>query len=204
MLDIITWLFNNSDWIFSGIGVTLVAWILSEYFKTKGENADAINNKQGITNNVTVSVNTEQHQSKNKGRDDKDQIDVKAITHILFMDDEDFPIVKRLKDAGWINTKLKKKISNLDDPAIADAQIIFVDIQGVCKDLFKDEGLGLAGALKDKYGDKKKVVLYSDNTEGDRFNPNLKKVDESLPKNAEVYEFIRLVDQFAVDIWKED
>lgn len=74
------------------------------------------------------------------------------------------------------------------------SDIFFVDIQGVGKKLdFQDEGLGLANALKNKYPNKK-VVIYSAENRGDRFHEALKKADDSLPKNAEPFQFQQTIE----------
>lgn len=79
---------------------------------------------------------------------------------------------------------------------MADADIFFVDIQGVGLKLgFRDEGLGLALALKEKYPDKK-LVIYSAEPRGERFHKALKKADETLEKNADPYQFQQLVENF--------
>ena len=195
---------NNYQWIFSGAGITVFGWCISWFWrrkKTKDHNttiAPVMQQKQ----EVVVNVNPDKI-AKNPQIITNQTIDKKAKTHILFVDDEDFTVVKLLKNAGWGNTKLKRKISNVDDPEIIDAHIIFVDIVGVCGDLFKDEGLGLARALKEKYPEKK-IIIYSGETQGDRFDRTLRMVDECLPKNAEFYQFLSLVDQFANEIWKKD
>lgn len=214
--SVITWIINNKEWLFSGLGITIVGLLYRYFLKPKnnhkGEADDAKDNFKP-TNNVNINVSTNNNVTKNdrnstpvhnNNSKSKSNSNIKAITHILFIDDNNFPIVTSLKRAGWVNTKLKKKITSIDDPLILDSHIIFVDIVGVCKELFKDEGLGLARALKEKYGDQKKIILYSAETEGNRFDKTIRMVDEALPKNAEVYEFIDLVDRFAQEIWKED
>ena len=62
---------------------------------------------------------------------------------------------------------------------------------------FHDEGLGLALAIKQKYP-KKKVVIYSAETQGDRFHKALREADSFLAKNADPYEFQRLVEEFTI------
>ena len=104
-------------------------------------------------------------------------------------------MVSQLKKSGWINTKSVKDIIDLDDPKVKEADLIFVDINGVGTKLFKDQGLGLAAALKERYQEKA-IILYSSDPEGDRFNKKLKKVDDSLPKNADPYEFISMIEQY--------
>ena len=76
-------------------------------------------------------------------------------------------------------------------------QILFsVDINGVGTQMFEDQGLGLAAALKDKYPHKA-IILYSAEPTGNRFNKKLRKVDDTLPKNAEPYQFISLIEQYS-------
>lgn len=202
---VLNWFTNNYQWFFSGLGAALIGWLASlivKRYKNKEVQTPPIAPVMQQKQEVVVNLPKEEDK---KGTQQKivSSGDVKARTHILFIDDEDFAVVKSLKSAGWGNTKLKRKIANVDDPAIMDAHIVFVDIVGVCGDLFKDEGLGLARALKEKYPEKK-IIIYSGESQGDRFDKTLRMVDECLPKNAEVYEFLSLVDQFANEIWKND
>ncbi|ENX61092.1 hypothetical protein MMP64_17245 [Acinetobacter sp. ANC 5659] len=125
--------------------------------------------------------------------------DLKKNTHILFVDDKTFKIVKTLVDEGWIHTKLVKDITTLDSPLITGNEIFFIDIQGVGTKLFNNEGIGLANIIQERHPEKK-VILYSAETTGNRFDPTLRKVDAVLEKNAEPYEFIQLVEKFAREI----
>jgi DNA-binding NarL/FixJ family response regulator len=59
--------------------------------------------------------------------------------------------------------------------------------------------LGLALNLKKKYP-AKRIVIYSAETQGDRFHEALRKADGFLPKNAEPYEFQQMVGQFSLEI----
>ncbi|WP_339841810.1 hypothetical protein, partial [uncultured Alcanivorax sp.] len=59
--------------------------------------------------------------------------------------------------------------------------------------------LGLALAIKEKYKEKK-VIIYSAETEGDRFHEALRKADSFLAKNADPYQFQRLVEEFTIGI----
>lgn len=121
----------------------------------------------------------------------------KGQTRILFIDDNhtDFKMVSILKKSGWINTKSVKDVTDLDDPKVLEADVIFVDINGVGTTMFQDQGLGLASALKKKYH-KKKIVLYSSETTGNRFHNALREVDSCLSKNAEPYQFVSLIESF--------
>ena len=71
-----------------------------------------------------------------------------------------------------------------------------MDINGVGLNLFEDQGLGLASALKKKYPNKK-VIIYSSETTGDRFHRALREVDGCLYKDAEPYQFINLIETFS-------
>ena len=87
---------------------------------------------------------------------------LKSKTCVLFIDDDrNFNVVKILKDSGWKNTKTVVDIKTLDIPVVKDADIVFVDINGVGKMLnLQYEGLDLALMLKQKYPEKK-IIIYS-------------------------------------------
>jgi hypothetical protein len=124
--------------------------------------------------------------------------DIKSICKILFIDDKKFGVVDILQNAGWKNTKRIKDIKSLDDQDVIDANIIFVDVQGVGRSLkFRDEGLGLTMALKKKYQNKK-IIVYSSEDEGkiETFHKALSIADARLSKNADPYEFQSIVEQF--------
>lgn len=157
----------------------------TNYFQQPSNN---LNN----SNTVNVIVNKE-NESTMTDIEEKQ----KALTRLLFIDDNylEYKIISILKKAGWINTKAIKDVTDLDDPKVAEADIIFVDINGVGVTLFEDQGLGLASALKKKYSSKK-IILYSAETTGDRFHKALKEVDNCLPKNAEPFQFINLIESY--------
>ena len=104
-------------------------------------------------------------------------------------------MVSILKKSGWINTKSVKDITDLDDTKVLEANIIFVDINGVGTTMFQDQGLGLALALKKKYP-KKLIVIYSSEPKGDRFHKALREVDDCLYKDAEPIQFINVIENF--------
>ena len=125
--------------------------------------------------------------------------EIKNICRILFIDDKKFAVVDILHTAGWKNTKRIKDVKSLDDQDVNEANIIFVDVQGVGKSLkFKDEGLGLTKALKEKYPNKK-VIVYSSEDEGkiETFHKALSIADERLSKNADPYEFQSIVEHLS-------
>jgi len=189
------YIMNNYEWIFSGIGVAVIGWIIIAFTKSKNKKT----NKTNQTNNNVITINNgnTNHSESTQPSKSKD-IQRKEDYRILFIDDNhtDFKMVSILKKAGWTNTKAIKDLTDLDDIKAREASIIFVDINGVGTQMFEDQGLGLAAALKDKYP-KKTIILYSAEPTGDRFDKKLKKVDDSLPKNAEPYEFISLIEQYS-------
>lgn len=190
----IEFLKENYEWLFGGIGVTALFFILDKFVfksKTKSEKSDKnkIENKNSIIINNNIGKQKTEEKIKTESKKDKSNL------RILFVDDQHtkFKMVSILKKSGWKNTHSVKDITDLDDFKAKEADIIFVDINGVGKTLFKDEGLGLASTLKKKYPEKK-IVIYSSETKGDRFHKALREVDDCLSKNAEPYQFINLIE----------
>ena len=211
------WIFDNKDWIFSGIGVIIVTYLLDFFFNKKGKEDKLHLSK--IENNVNPTINPEikneititnnvsgEHSQDNlapkSASSTKDELDTrKKLTNILFVDDDTkFKIIKILNVAGWINTKIVKDIDNPDSNLVKNSHILFVDINGVgVKMGFVDEGLGLANYLKKKYPEKK-IVLYSTESAGNRFHEALRKVDDFLYKNADPSEFQEIIEQFSAEV----
>lgn len=187
---------NNYQWIFSGIGVAVIGWLIIAFKKDK--NKKTTKNTQSTNNVITINNGNTSSSPKPTSSEKSTAIKNKEDYRILFIDDNhsDFKMVSILKKAGWTNTKAIKDLTDLDDIKAREASIIFVDINGVGTQMFEDQGLGLAAALKDKYP-QKTIILYSAEPTGDRFDKKLKKVDDSLPKNAEPYEFISLIEQYS-------
>lgn len=117
----------------------------------------------------------------------------KNTAHILFVDDEQFPVVDNLKKAGWSVEKVKD-LKNIDDDLVKRAHIIFVDYKGVGKNFSgKEEGIGLIKALVNKYNSAKRIILYSGHN---RFTleHDIKMAHNYLSKNSETYEFISMIE----------
>ena len=187
------WLIDNKEWFFSGAGIAIVSLVvfLYKYFT---------NDSSSEKSNFTDKQNDLLREEKEVPKVQKMSLDDhKNCTKILFIDDDvKFKVVKILTRSGWVHTKLIKDCETLDDISVVDAHILFIDVQGVGVSMgFSDEGLGLALAIKEKYKDKK-VVIYSAETEGDRFHEALRKADSFLAKNADPYQFQRLVEEFTV------
>lgn len=190
---------ENYEWIFSGVGATVVGIALSYILiERKKKKEKATSKTPTNTEGITINNNINSSQIKETPENKKNRI--KESTKILFVDDNhtDFQIVSILKRQGWKNTKSIKDVINLDDSKVKESDIIFVDINGVGTTLFKDEGLGLASALKNKYADKK-IIIYSVDTKGDRFHKALREVDGCLSKDAEPFQFSNLIENLLND-----
>ena len=102
--------------------------------------------------------------------------------------------MKNLKQAGYVNVKKISVVKRIDSPEICNANIIFVDINGVGESLFpKEQGLGVAKAIKKRFKDKK-VYLYS--AQHHALNSDFNLLDGVLSKNADPYEFINIIDNY--------
>ncbi len=195
----IDWLNQNKEVFFSGLGATLIAFFLSKIFSDKKSGNLAPQNKQEVIINNTNNIQSTTQEGSKAPHAGNTLANRKSLTKILFIDDDTkFKVVKILSNSGWINTSIIKDAKTLDEPIIVDAHILFVDVQGVGVAMgFDSEGLGLALALKEKYPTKK-IVIYSAESKGDRFHEALRKADSFLPKNADPYEFQKLVEELSI------
>jgi hypothetical protein len=201
------WFLANMEWIFSGVGVTIIFWIIRNIFGRKNKqsvtDANNINGGNSSSNNIDINISTVNrlgdHFVDSTSQSGKSLDDYKNVTRILFIDDDArFKVAKILVKSGWVHTSLIKDCQALDDKEVVAAEILFIDVQGVGVSLgFADEGLGLALAIKEKYPNKK-IVIYSAETQGDRFHEALRKADSFLAKNADPYEFQKLVEEFTI------
>lgn len=197
MSSFIGWFSENGEWVFSGVGVAVAVAFFTWFLPRKNDAGGPIVNTINVGSMGKSIMNSGMSSSISDGSY-KDNI------RILFIDDDSrFKVVKILQKSGWVHTTTQKDVSTLNEQSIKDAHILFVDIQGVGAAMgFGDEGLGLASAIKNEYPSKK-VVIYSSESNGDRFHKALKTVDNFLSKNADPYEFQTIVEDFAVEISKE-
>jgi hypothetical protein len=175
--------------VLAGLGFLIKRWVFGEGQRSASDGV--------LQPAVTINNTNVQHTpGGTTGIQPAAAIRSRAHIRILFIDDDTrFKVVKIMKQAGWPNVQIKKDIKDLEEPDVKDSDVFFIDIHGVGRALdFADGGLGLTLAIKNKYPEKK-VVLYSAQTDGDRFHKALKKADGSLPKNSEPYEFITLLEQ---------
>lgn len=127
--------------------------------------------------------------------------DIKARVRILFVDDkDDFPIITMLKNIGY-QVEYLSDIVDFDAKPVKYADIVFLDINGVGVAMkFKNQGMGLCGALRDYYGNAKKLILYSGETEGSIFDKDANKADATLPKDSDLYQFISYITQYGKEL----
>lgn len=189
------------------LGVTRKIWKQNQIQGQvqKQSQTQAQKQSQTIVNNITLDRGgekgkkhflTQYTQDSNGGYEmgRSDISEMKNKKHILFIDDEKFSVINILKSAGWKNVVYKNDIINLDDSSLQIADVIFVDINGVGKKLSDKQGLGLAVQLKGRYPEKK-IVIYSAEVIGNRFDEGFRKVDWCMPKNAEPIQFINIIEQ---------
>lgn len=193
-----------------GLGST-VAYYIVKSNKQKVNDSGIANNSDGDAANmsgcsvgglnVNGNNNTVISQLASIPSGDEEQVksivDMKSTCQILFIDDDKMPsVIKPLKKSGWKNIKKISDTANLDAPEIRNANIIFVDIIGVGKALqFKNEGVGLAAAIKRRYP-QKGVVIYSATPEHKLFDPDLDILDGRLEKFAEPIQFSNMIEKY--------
>lgn len=176
------WIIQNKEWLFSGAGIAFLLAVIKIFKKDKKD--VTVGNINNLNFAQSDRIKTEEVIKKK----------TKAEIQILFIDDEKFDIVDILKKADFPNTKTIKDVNNLDSADIKNADVIFVDVNGVgCKLFPKDQGLGLAEAIKTR-NPEKFVIIYS--AQEQRLHKAFSIVDAILPKNADPYEFINLLENY--------
>lgn len=213
MEQTMNWIIENKEWLFSGIGVTIVISIWRCFYsRADNNNKSKLSQSQANnqTQNVTVNITQPSIVSNTFDKEAKENVPALTIdglrtkTNILFIDDDkEFKIVKILKRAGWKNTCFfsNADVKDINAEKIRDAHIIFVDIKGVGQTMYNDEGLGLVVDLKKKYP-QKKIVIYSAISEHSLFHNAIKLADDQIPKNSQPAVFVSLIETLAEDIWK--
>lgn len=115
----------------------------------------------------------------------------KDNVNILFIDDDDMPVVDNLKRSGY-KVKKVRDIKNVDDAEVKNAQIIFVDFDGVGRCISpQHQGAGLVQELKTKYGTTKYVVLYTSQISlpTDTIIKLFNEADDRMRKDSDVTDF---------------
>lgn len=169
--------------------------------KTEGNRNTQVtgeNNTTNVTNINTQNIYSNPVVGKKK---EPTADDVKARIRILFVDDkDDFPIIGMLRNNGY-QVEYLDDIVDFDAKQVKFADIIFLDINGVGVAMkFKNQGMGLCGALRDYFGKTKKLILYSGETEGSIFDKDAKKADATLPKDSDLYQFTSYITQYGKEL----
>lgn len=167
------------------------------------QNGDG-NTSLSIHNTITVnSKNTEPCDSiLDKESNNEPTIEqIKNKLRVVFVDDKTFNIVNLLRKCGWKQISYKKDILDIDAPDVSEAHVFFLDINGVGVAMkFSNQGMGLCGAIKRKYGNKKRVVLYSGETDGNIFDSDAKMADDTLKKDSDLNQFTSLMEQYGKEL----
>lgn len=127
-------------------------------------------------------------------RDNEKEALTKDSLRILFIDDNKFPIIENLKNAGYVVDWLRD-IKNIEDPKVIDAHILFVDYKGVGKNLSQNkEGVGVCKMLKNKYKESKYIVLCTGESIPNELLQEIKSIsDDIIPKSLETTDFINII-----------
>ncbi|WP_374663883.1 hypothetical protein [Ramlibacter sp.] len=186
---------DTTEKVISVIAGLLAIFGAFRFLKRRSANASPPASRQPASATQTVSVNVGNSAiaSASIGAGEHSQADIaelKRTINLLFIDDDRaFKIVSVLRKMGWEHTKLVTDVNSLEQPALLEAHVVFVDIQGVGKAMqYADEGLGLAQAIKRRHPTKR-VVIYSAEENGARFHEALREADYCLPKTAEPIRF---------------
>lgn len=210
MEHIINWIMENKEWLFGGLGISILSgcvYVIKKYvFENNDKKEDKPINNQSVTVNVAQpsSIPNKPNSEKREYRKALTIDGIKAQTNILFIDDDKkFKIVSILKKAGWRNTSFfpNPDVTDINAEKIRNAHIIFVDIKGVGTTMYDNEGLDLVVDLKKKYPEKK-VVMYSSVQEHSLFHEAIKMADERIPKNSYAAVFVSVIEKLSEDIWK--
>ncbi len=197
MEKLINYIVENKEWIFSGIGIGSLSLIGGLLFKKRNSLTQEQKNEQKNEQIVTLNINSEPGKTTLSSKEDSDRqsdlLSSKEYISILFIDDQTFDYIEILRQAGYKNVKKILDVKRLDSNEIVKADVIFVDINGVGTKLFPaEQGLGVAKALKKRYGNKKKVYLYS--AQHQELSSDFNTLDGVLSKNADPYEFVNIID----------
>lgn len=131
---------------------------------------------------------------------------LKGKCHLVFVDDIEFPVINILRMSGWANVIHLPDISSLDQCEIRDANIIFLDVQGVGKKLCCEQGgLGFILPLREKYPDKM-IVVYSAEEGGSisAFSEHINAAHKRISRNVEPIEFQLKVERYVKEFYSVD
>jgi hypothetical protein len=188
---------NPTGWLLAVILAFLVEELLRGIFFSKNKSlpeklvekiTQDSSNTASVSNVINVSMPIESSgDTSSIPRSKPSQPDLQGLkgrTHILVIDDEEFGQIENVKGMGWTNIRTIEDLNDIDSSDAVWADIIFVDVQGVGKMYAtKAGGVELLRALRNRYGKKKWLILYSANR---RYGMEIFEsgADAYLPKNA--------------------
>jgi len=141
----------------------------------------------------------------NKKFDKKKEIsidDVKRLTKVLFVDDEDFSSkISVIRNAGW-NINQIGEITNLDSEEIKNADIIFMDYYGVGKILTpKEQGIGLLKCIRKKYPEK--FIVFFSGYAGVIPGHEVHSIANAwIPKHEDTFVYIDQIEEAAIKLYE--
>lgn len=162
-----------------------------------GEGNTAVSVGSIVNNYVSPTIRNNMNTNEEEISIDRIKNDLKVV----FVDDKRFNVVDLLKKNGWKQVCYKRDITDIDAVDVREAHVLFLDINGVGVAMgFHNQGMGLCGALKRKYGDKKRVALYSGETSGDIFDSDARLADDTLKKDSDLYQFTALMERYGKEL----
>lgn len=133
----------------------------------------------------------------------KTKTELKELTRILFIDDQEFDLLESIKQEGWRVNHIKD-LDKFDNTLLKDAHIICVDVLGIGEKLnYKDGGLGLVKDIKKEYPNKK-IILYSSVASHDIFDEAIDLVDRKVHKDGKLYPFLNAIEELSYKVFDWD
>lgn len=150
------------------------------------------NNSQ--SQNVVVNVGTGATDPRPQTKQGSD-FDKSRLVRVLFIDnDTRFKIIKILRKYDWIKCDILGDLVEYDLPLLKEADIVFIDIEGVGKKLRpKEQGLGIVVDIHTRYPDKH-IVIYSSSTKRDMTHQAFSIATGTLYKESEPSQFLRYIE----------
>jgi hypothetical protein len=182
--------------IFIALAATFIGWLsklLIDFLFKKHLLAQPSSQNQHNNQNVVIHNNFSSPSSTNSPSNNL--ANQTSTVNVLFIDDETrFKIVNILKKNSWINCQIIKDLDDFNSPVLLNANIIFVDIEGVGRMLTpQEQGLGIVKEIKTRYPNKR-VVIYSSKPERDMTHPAFQMVEGILRKDAQPSEFLKYIE----------
>jgi len=113
------------------------------------------------------------------------------------VDDGEFPYEVLFRAAGYNITKWDNVVK-LEEIEQGNFDVVLLDLQGIGRDLSKDQGLGVLRHLK-KVRPSQVVVAYSNADWGVQYKSFFDLADRVLPKSADYVDFRREVDELLLE-----